>query len=166
MLTTGKALKVSITVSDGAKYHGASSYASILDFLFYRGVSGATVLKGIAGFGADHHLHSTSVVEVSDKLPIRIEFVETREKVTELMGKLEEMAGTGLIEVQETTLNENPEIAVAVLERLVEQRTLDLVEADRLRSAETAERERARTAIGLTAPALICGSDVETASHR
>jgi len=45
MLTTGKALKVSITVSEGSRYHGASAYASILDFLFYRGVSGATVLK-------------------------------------------------------------------------------------------------------------------------
>jgi PII-like signaling protein len=104
MLTTGKALKVSITVSEGATYHGASAYASILDFLFYRGVSGATVLKGVAGFGADHHLHTTGVVEVSDKLPIRIEFVETREKVEELLGKLEEMAGTGLIEAQETTV--------------------------------------------------------------
>lgn len=102
MLTSGKALKVSITVSEGAKYHGASAYASILDFLFYRGVSGATVLKGVAGFGADHHLHTTGVVEVSDKLPIRIEFIEAREKVNELLGKLEEMAGTGLVEVQET----------------------------------------------------------------
>ena len=111
MLTTGKALKVSITVSEGTRYHGASAYASILDFLFYRGVSGATVLKGIGGFGADHHLHSTSVVEVSDKLPVRIEFVETREKVVELMGKLEEMAGTGLIEVQETTVAKAPQIS-------------------------------------------------------
>ena len=111
MLTAGKALKVSITVSEGARYHGASAYASILDFLFYRGVSGATVLKGIGGFGADHHLHSTSVVEVSDKLPVRIEFVETREKVNELLGKLEEMAGTGLIEVQETTVAKAPQIS-------------------------------------------------------
>ncbi len=111
MLTTGKALKVSITVSDGAKYHGASAYASILDFLFFRGVSGATVLKGIAGFGADHHMHSASVVEVSDKLPIRIEFVETREKVTELMGKLEEMAGSGLIEVQETMVTKAAQLS-------------------------------------------------------
>jgi PII-like signaling protein len=104
VLTSGKALKVSITVSEGAKYHGASAYSSILDFLFYRGVSGATVLKGVAGFGADHHLHTTGVIEVSDKLPIRIEFIEARDKVNELMGKLEEMAGTGLIEVQETTV--------------------------------------------------------------
>ncbi|HVT98631.1 MAG TPA: DUF190 domain-containing protein [Acidobacteriaceae bacterium] len=108
MLGTGKALKVSITVSEGARYHGASAYASILDFLFYRGVSGATVLKGIAGFGADHHLHAASLVEVSDKLPVRIEFVETREKVNELLGKLEEMAGTGLIEVQETMVAKAP----------------------------------------------------------
>lgn len=104
MLTTGKALKVSITVNEGSTYHGASAYASILDFLFYRGISGATVLKGVAGFGADHHLHSASSVEISDKLPIRIEFVENQEKINEILGKLEEMAGTGLIEMQETTV--------------------------------------------------------------
>jgi PII-like signaling protein len=104
MLTSGKALKVSITVSEGSTYHGASAYSSILDYLFYRNVSGATVLKGVAGFGADHHLHTTGVVEVSDKLPIRIEFVDSKEKVAELMAKLEEMVGSGLIEVQETTV--------------------------------------------------------------
>ena len=111
MLTTGKALKVAITVAEGEKYHGASAYASILDFLFYRGVSGATVLKGIAGFGADHHLHAASTVEISDKLPVRIEFVETRDKVNELLGKLEEMAGAGLIEVQETMVAKAPQSA-------------------------------------------------------
>lgn len=104
MLTTGKALKVSITVSESAKYHGAPAYSSILDFLFYRNVSGATVLKGVAGFGADHHLHTSAIIEVSDKLPVRVEFTESREKVTELMPKLQEMAGTGLIEVQETSV--------------------------------------------------------------
>lgn len=109
MLTAGKALKVSITVNEGSRYHGASAYASILDFLFYRGVSGAMVLKGIAGFGTDHHLHSASMVEVSDKLPIRVEFVETRAKVEELLGKLQEMAGSGLIEVQETTVAMAPQ---------------------------------------------------------
>jgi len=111
VLTTGKALRVSITVSEGARYHGAPAYASILDFLFYRGVSGATVLRGIAGFGADHHLHSASMVEVSDKLPIRIEFVEAREKVDELLGKLQEMAGSGLIEVQETLVAKAPQLS-------------------------------------------------------
>lgn len=111
MLTTGKALKVSIYVSEGATYHGASAYAAILDFLFYRGVCGATVLKGIAGFGADRHLHSASSVAIADKLPIRIEFVETQDKVNEILGKLEELAGTGLIEVQETSVVKAPRLS-------------------------------------------------------
>jgi PII-like signaling protein len=104
MLSTGKAVKVSIYLNEGSTHHGASTYSSILDFLFFRGVSGATVLKGVAGFGADHHIHSANSVEISDHLPLKIEFIETREKVDELLGKLEELAGSGLIEVQETTI--------------------------------------------------------------
>lgn len=104
MLQPGKALKVSIYLSEGATHHGIPTYSSILDYLFYRGVAGATVLKGVAGFGADHHIHTSRTVEISDRLPLKIEFIETREKVNELMGKLEEMCGTGMIEVQETTI--------------------------------------------------------------
>lgn len=104
MLNPGKALKVSIYISEGSTRHGVPTYSNILDFLFYRGVSGATVMKGIAGFGADHHLHTSRSVEISDHLPLKIEFIESREKVNELLGKLEELAGSGMIEVQETTV--------------------------------------------------------------
>jgi PII-like signaling protein len=86
MLQAGKALKVSIYISEGSNHHGISTYSSILDYLFFRGVSGATVLKGVAGFGADHHMHSSSFVEISDKLPLKIEFIESPEKVEELLG--------------------------------------------------------------------------------
>ena len=103
MLQAGKAVKVTIYVSEDRPI-GVPTYSSILDFLFYRGVSGATVLKGIAGFGADHHMHSSSFVEISDHLPLKIEFIESREKIDELLGKLEEMAGTGMIEMHETTV--------------------------------------------------------------
>ena len=104
MLVAGKAVKVSIYLSEGTTRHGVSTYSSVLDYLFFRGVSGATVLKGVAGFGADHHIHSASFVEISDHLPVKIEFIETQEKVNELLGKLEELVGSGLIELQETTI--------------------------------------------------------------
>jgi PII-like signaling protein len=104
MLQPGKAVKVTIYLSDGATHHGVPLYSSILDFLFYRGVAGATVTKGIAGFGADHHMHAAHLVEISDRLPIKIEFIETREKIDAILSKLEELAGTGLIEMQETTV--------------------------------------------------------------
>lgn len=111
MLSAGKAVKVSIYLSEGSTHHGASTYSSILDFLFFHGVSGATVLKGVAGFGADHHLHSASSVEISDHLPLKIEFIETSEKVNELLGKLEEMCGSGMIELQETTIAKPAQIS-------------------------------------------------------
>src|SRR5580700_3823681 len=112
MLTAGKAVKVSIYLTEGSTHHGASTYTSILDYLFFRGVSGATVLKGIAGFGADHRMHSSSIVEISDHLPLKIEFIETREKVNELLGKLEELAGTGMIEIQETTVAKPAQVSM------------------------------------------------------
>jgi PII-like signaling protein len=75
-----------------------------LDFLFFHGVSGATVTRGVAGFGADHHLHTTSLVDLAVRLPVKVEFVETAEKVQELLPKLQTMAGTGLIEMHDTTI--------------------------------------------------------------
>lgn len=104
MLSAGKAIKVSIYLSEGATRHGVSTYSSVLDFLFFRGVSGATVLKGVAGFGADRHIHSATSVEINERLPIKIEFIETQEKISQLMGKLEELVGSGMIEMQETTI--------------------------------------------------------------
>jgi PII-like signaling protein len=102
MLNAGPAKKVSIYVGEDHQYHGHSLYAAILDYLFYRGVSGANVVRGIAGFGADHHLHTTRILRLTENLPIKIQFVESPERVDELLPKLHEMVGTGLIEIQDT----------------------------------------------------------------
>lgn len=104
MLSSGKAVKVNLYLSDGAKHHGVPVYTSLLDFLFHSGVYGATVMKGIAGFGSTHRIHSAHILEISDHLPIKIEFVETREKVEELLPELEKRTGSGIIEIQETTV--------------------------------------------------------------
>lgn len=110
MLKTGPAKKVSIYVGEDHKYHGQSLYAAILDFLFYHGISGASVVRGIAGFGADHHLHTTRLEALTADLPIKVEFIESPEKVAEVLPKLHELAGTGLIEVQDTTVVKPAEV--------------------------------------------------------
>jgi PII-like signaling protein len=102
MLQAGKAVKVSIYLSEGSRHHSTACEASILDFLLHRGVSGASVFKGVAGFGVDHHVHSASLVELSDHLPVKVEFIETQAKVDELMPKLSELSGTGMITLEET----------------------------------------------------------------
>jgi PII-like signaling protein len=104
MLTTGKALKVTIYLSDGAKHHGVPVYTSVLDFLFRQGIAGATVVKGVAGFGAGHRIHSAHILELSDHLPIRIEFIDSKEKVDGILNELKNRCGCGLIEMQETSV--------------------------------------------------------------
>jgi PII-like signaling protein len=103
-MQAGPAKKVSIYVGQDRQYHGESVYAAILEFLFYHKVSGASVTRGIAGFGADHHLRTDRILALTENLPMKVEFIETPEKVEELLPKLHEMVGTGLIEIQDTTI--------------------------------------------------------------
>jgi uncharacterized protein len=104
VLQAGPAKRVCIYVGEDQQYHGNALYSAILEFLFFRGISGATVTKGIAGFGADHHLHTTRILRLTENLPIKIEFIESPEKVNEILPKLHAMVGTGLIELQDTTI--------------------------------------------------------------
>jgi len=104
MHEAGPAKKVSIYVGEDEQYHSHALYAAILDFLFYRGVSGATVVRGIAGFGADHKMHTTRILRLTENLPIKIEFIESPEKVDEILPKLLEMAASGMVDVQDTTV--------------------------------------------------------------
>ena len=62
------------------------------------------MVRGIAGFGADHHMHIMKIERLTENLPIKIEFIESPEKIAEPLPKLQQMAGTGLIEVQDTTV--------------------------------------------------------------
>jgi len=104
MLKTGPAKKVIIYVGQDHQYHGESVYAAILEFLFYHKVSGASATRGVAGFDADHHMQTDRILVLTTNLPMKVEFIETPEKVEELLPKLHEMVGTGLIEIQDTTI--------------------------------------------------------------
>ncbi|HTQ61484.1 MAG TPA: DUF190 domain-containing protein [Candidatus Solibacter sp.] len=124
MLQAGPAKKVTMHVGEDHQYHGHSLYSAILDFLFYHQVSGANVIRGMAGFGADHHMHSTRILRLTENLPIRIEFIEAQEKVDEVLPKLQEMVGSGLIEVQDTMVVKPAETAKKAGARVEQQRVL------------------------------------------
>jgi PII-like signaling protein len=104
MLKQGPAKKVTVFVGEDVQYHTEPLYLAVLNYLFYHGVSGATVTKGVAGFGSHHRMHTTRILEISENLPIKIEFVEQSEKLDTILPKLVEMVSPGLVEVQDTTV--------------------------------------------------------------
>jgi PII-like signaling protein len=104
MLTKGPAKKVTIFVNEDTQHHLASLHESIMTFLLHKGVSGATATRAYSGFGTHQSLHTPKIEVLAEHLPMRIEFVESPEKVDEVLPMLYEMVSDGLIEVQDTTV--------------------------------------------------------------
>ena len=104
MLTKGPAKKVTIFINEDTQHHMTALHDSIMTFLMHKGVSGATATRAYSGFGSHQMLHTPKIEVLAQHLPIRIEFVETPEKVDEVLPTLYEMVSDGLIEVQDTTV--------------------------------------------------------------
>ena len=104
MLSRGTAKKVTIYLNEDSQHHLGSLYEAILTFLLHKGVSGATVTKALAGFGAHRIMHTPKIEVLAEHLPIKVEFIETAEKVDELLPTLYDMVTDGLIEVHDTTV--------------------------------------------------------------
>lgn len=104
MLSKGAAKKVTIYLNEDTQHHMAPLYESLLGFLMHKGVSGATATRAMAGFGPHRVMHTPKVEVLAEHLPIRVEFVDSAEKVDELLPTLYDMVTDGLIEVQDTTV--------------------------------------------------------------
>ena len=104
MLKKGPAKKVTIFINEDTQHHMTALHDSIMSFLMHKGVSGATATRAYSGFGSHQMLHTPKIEVLAQHLPIRIEFVETPEKVDEILPTLYEMVSDGLIEVQDTTV--------------------------------------------------------------
>src|SRR5438477_11859900 len=103
MLKKGVAKKVTIYVNEDTQYHLQPLYEAILTYLMARGVAGATATRAMAGFGPHQVMHTTKIEVLTEHLPIRVDFVESQEKVDALLPTLYDMVTDGLIEVQDTT---------------------------------------------------------------
>ena len=104
MLTKGPAKRVVIFINEDTQHHMTALHNSIMALLMHKGVCGATATRAYSGFGSHQMLHTPKIEILAQHLPIRIEFVETPEKVDEVLPTLYEMVTDGLIEVQDTTV--------------------------------------------------------------
>jgi len=105
MLSPGLAVKVSIHLNVDTSAERDFLAPEIFSFLLSHGIAGATLLRPQAGFGSHHRVHTTDGdASAREHMPVRIEFIETREKVDALLPELCKLVTDGLIEAQETTV--------------------------------------------------------------
>jgi len=97
-LDRGKLLRIFVDEED--RWHGKPLYAAIVDALKADGFAGATVLKGIEGFGSHKAVHSARAVDFSTNLPVLIEVFESEEKISAFIPALRSMMREGLITLE------------------------------------------------------------------
>jgi PII-like signaling protein len=100
MRIDGPALLVRIYVGEADHHGGKPLYQAIVELLRARGLAGATVLRGIEGFGANARLHTTRLLRLSEDLPVLIEAVDTEERIRAILPELDEIVGDGLITLE------------------------------------------------------------------
>lgn len=93
----GERVRVRIYLGERDKWGGKPLFQSIVELLRSRHFAGATVLRGITGFGASAKLHTDRFESLSLDLPIIVECVETAENIAAVLPELERMVGGGMI---------------------------------------------------------------------
>jgi len=96
----GEQLLVRILIGESDRWHHRPLYLALLERLRAEGFAGATVLRGIAGFGAHSVVHATSILRLSEDLPIVVEVVDTQAQMDRLVPILDEMVGEGLVTME------------------------------------------------------------------
>jgi PII-like signaling protein len=105
MLSVGPARKVTIHLNEDTSSSTDFLYRDIFAFLLNAGVSGATLIRPEAGFGSHHRAHVQHGESVQrEHLPVRVEFIESVERVQALLPELCRLTTDGLIEVHDTTI--------------------------------------------------------------
>ena len=99
----GKQLRIYIGESD--RWHHQSLADAIVRMLREEGLAGATVLRGVAGFGANSRIHTAQVLRLSEDLPIVIEVVDRADRVRGVLPRLEEMVTEGLVMVSDVEIH-------------------------------------------------------------
>ncbi len=97
----GPALLVRIYIGEADHHDGKPLYEAIVERLRSRGIAGATVLRGIEGFGANAHLHTTRLLRLSEDLPILIEVVDEEARLRAILPELDALVGDGLITLEQ-----------------------------------------------------------------
>jgi PII-like signaling protein len=97
----GSALRLTVYVGEDDVVHHRPLYTEIVHRAHAAGLAGASVFRGVEGFGASSLVHSSRILSLSEDLPIAVVLVDSRERIEAFLPIVEELVGEGLAVVEE-----------------------------------------------------------------
>jgi CBS domain-containing protein len=104
MNIVGMGRRVRIYTGETSQWERKPLFLALLEFLRAEGAAGATVIRGVAGFGANSRIHTATILRLSEDLPMVIDWVDAPERVERLLPRICEMAAGGLVTVEDVEI--------------------------------------------------------------
>lgn len=101
MTIEGQAKRVTIFIGESDRWHHQPLHTAIVEMLRKEGFAGATVVKGVEGFGKNSRIHTASILRLSEDLPVILTFVDSPERVDMVLPTIDEMVGGGMVIVED-----------------------------------------------------------------
>lgn len=101
MKIEGEAKLLTIYVGEQDHYHHRPLYQAIVETLKEKGIAGATVFRGIEGYGKRSRIHTASILRLSEDLPVVIQVVDREERIRSVLPVIDEMVTEGLVTLQD-----------------------------------------------------------------
>jgi PII-like signaling protein len=96
----GPGKRVTIYMGESDRFGHKALYEAIVELLRAEGCAGATVVKGTMGFGKNSRIHTSSILRLSEDLPVMVIFADTAERVDAVMPRIDEMLSGGLVIIE------------------------------------------------------------------
>lgn len=100
----GENVLMRIFIGESDRYGRKPLYEALVELLRAEGFAGATVLRGLCGFGAHSVFHTQKLLDLSADLPLIVEVVDSQEKINAIMPRIDEMMGGGMITLEKATV--------------------------------------------------------------
>jgi uncharacterized protein len=97
----GDARRVTVFLGESDRFEHKPLHTAIVELLRREGCAGATVVKGVEGFGKHSRIHTASILRLSEDLPVVLTFVDTAETVDAVLPMIDGMMGGGLVVVED-----------------------------------------------------------------
>jgi PII-like signaling protein len=95
------ALRLTVVVGETQLVHHRPLYTEIVHRARAAGLAGASVFRGVEGFGASHHIHTTRILSLAEDLPMMVVVVDTPERIRAFLPEVTDLVERGLVTLEE-----------------------------------------------------------------